>query len=46
MNQEVLLRQIRKKIGNKSLNDEIANILNISYDAAHKKNFDEGKIQF
>jgi hypothetical protein len=37
MYQERLLKEIRKKIGNKSLNDEIANILNISYDAAHEE---------
>ncbi|MCW3159914.1 XRE family transcriptional regulator [Chryseobacterium oryctis] len=37
MYQEVLLKEIRKKIGQKSLNDEIANILNISYDAAHRR---------
>jgi hypothetical protein len=45
MYQERLLKEIRKKIGDKSLNDEIANILNISYDAA-PKNFPESKIQF
>ena len=37
MYQEHLLKEIRKKIGEKSLNDEIANILNISYDAAHRR---------
>jgi len=37
MYQERLLKEIRKKIGEKSLNDEIANILNISYDAAHRR---------
>lgn len=37
MYQELLLRQIRSKIGEKSLNDEIANVLNISYDAAHRR---------
>ncbi len=37
MYQELLLKEIRKKIGEKSLNDEIANILNISYDAAHRR---------
>lgn len=37
MNQEVLLRAIRKKIGNKSINEEISNILNISYDASHRR---------
>ena len=37
MYQELLLKQIRSKIGDKSLNDEIANVLNISYDAAHRR---------
>lgn len=37
MYQDLLLKQIRSKIGDKSLNDEIANILNISYDAAHRR---------
>ncbi|WP_278351934.1 hypothetical protein [Chryseobacterium gleum] len=37
MHQEALLKEIRRKIGEKSLNDEIANILNISYDAAHRR---------
>ncbi|WP_275150086.1 hypothetical protein [Elizabethkingia meningoseptica] len=37
MYQEYLLKEIRKKIGTQSLNDEIANILNISYDAAHRR---------
>lgn len=37
MYQEHLLKEIRRKIGEKSLNDEIANILNISYDAAHRR---------
>ena len=37
MYQGLLLKEIRKKIGDKSLNDEIANILNISYDAAHRR---------
>ena len=37
MYQELLLKEIRRKICNKSLNDEIANILNISYDAAHRR---------
>lgn len=46
MNQEVLLKQIRKKIGNKSLNDEIANILNISYDAAHRRTSMKAKFSF
>lgn len=46
MNQEVLLKQIRKKIGDKSLNDEIANILNISYDAAHRRTSMKAKFSF
>ncbi len=46
MNQEILLKQIRKKIGNKSLNDEIANILNISYDAAHRRTSMKSKFSF
>lgn len=37
MYQEALLREIRKKIGDKSLNNELANILNISYNAAHRR---------
>lgn len=37
MYQELLLKEIRRKIGEKSLNDEIANVLNISYDAAHRR---------
>lgn len=37
MYQELLLKEIRRKIGDKSLNDEIANVLNISYDAAHRR---------
>lgn len=37
MYQELLLKEIRNKIGDKSLNDEIANVLNISYDAAHRR---------
>ena len=37
MYQEALLKEIRRKIGEKSLNDEIANILNKSYDAAHRR---------
>lgn len=37
MYHELLLKQIRSKIGDKSLNDEIANVLNISYDAAHRR---------
>ncbi|WP_326984894.1 XRE family transcriptional regulator [Chryseobacterium sp. MYb264] len=46
MHQEFLLKQIRKKIGNKSLNDEIANILNISYDAAHRRTSLKAKFSF
>lgn len=46
MNQEILLKQIRKKIGNKSLNDEIANILNMSYDAAHRRTSMKAKFSF
>lgn len=46
MHQEVLLKQIRKKIGDKSLNDEIANILNISYDAAHRRTSLKAKFSF
>ena len=46
MHQELLLRQIRRKIGNKSLNDEIANILNISYDAAHRRTSLKAKFSF
>lgn len=37
MYQALLLKQIRSKIGDKSLNDEIANVLNISYDASHRR---------
>lgn len=37
MFQELLLKEIRRKIGDRSLNDEIANVLNISYDAAHRR---------
>jgi len=37
MYQDLLLKEIRNKIGEKSLNDEIANVLNISYDAAHRR---------
>ncbi len=37
MYQELLLKEIRSKIGNQSLNDDIANVLNISYDAAHRR---------
>ena len=37
-NQEVLLKQIRKQLSvNQSINDEIASVLNISYDAAHRR---------
>lgn len=43
MVQEELLKEIRKKIGNRSLNDEIANILNISYDAAHRRTSSKAK---
>ncbi|MGD1320644.1 XRE family transcriptional regulator [Chryseobacterium sp. 2R14A] len=46
MHQEVLLKLIRKKIGDKSLNDEIANILNISYDAAHRRTSLKAKFSF
>ncbi len=46
MQQEHLLKKIRKKIGNKSLNDEIANILNISYDAAHRRTSLKAKFSF
>ncbi len=37
MYQEFLLKEVRNKIGDKSLNDELANVLNISYDAAHRR---------
>ena len=43
MYQELLLKEIRKKIGDKSLNDEIANILDISYDAAHRRTSSKAK---
>ena len=46
MHQERLLKEIRKKIGNKSLNDEIANILNNSYDAAHRRTSLKAKFSF
>jgi len=46
MHQERLLKEIRKKIGGKSLNDEIANILNISYDAAHRRTSLKAKFSF
>ena len=37
-NQELLLKEIRKQLSiSTSLNDEIAGILNISYDAAHRR---------
>ena len=37
MIQDLFLKEIRRKIGIASLNDEIANVLNISYDAAHRR---------
>ncbi|WP_231128667.1 XRE family transcriptional regulator [Chryseobacterium vaccae] len=46
MHQELLLREIRRKIGDKSLNDEIANILNVSYDAAHRRTSLKAKFSF
>lgn len=46
MYQELLLKEIRKKIGDKSLNDEIANILNISYDASHRRTSLKAKFSF
>ncbi|MGE4515061.1 MAG: XRE family transcriptional regulator [Chryseobacterium sp.] len=46
MYQELLLKEIRQKIGNKSLNDEISNILNISYDAAHRRTSQKAKFNF
>lgn len=36
-NQELLLKAIRKQLSASSLNDEIATILSISYDAAHRR---------
>ncbi|WP_130735434.1 hypothetical protein [Flavobacterium sp. J27] len=36
-NQELLLKAIQKKVHNKSLLDEVAKILGISYDAAHRR---------
>ena len=37
-NQELLLKEIRKQLSiSTSLNDEIASVLNISYDAAHRR---------
>ncbi|WP_312900290.1 XRE family transcriptional regulator [Chryseobacterium taichungense] len=46
MYQELLLKLIRRKIGDKSLNDEISNILNISYDAAHRRTSLKAKFSF
>ncbi len=46
MYQERLLKEIRRKIGGKSLNDEIANILNMSYDAAHRRTSQKAKFSF
>ncbi|GAA5086645.1 hypothetical protein GCM10023210_08740 [Chryseobacterium ginsengisoli] len=46
MHQESLLKEIRKRIGAKSLNDEIANILSISYDAAHRRTSLKAKFSF
>lgn len=46
MYQELLLKEIRRKIGAQSLNDEIANILNISYDAAHRRTSLKAKFSF
>ncbi|WP_419870065.1 helix-turn-helix domain-containing protein [Chryseobacterium sp. CT-SW4] len=46
LHQDLLLKQIRQKIGDKSLNDEIANILNISYDAAHRRTSQKAKFSF
>jgi hypothetical protein len=46
MHQERLLKEIRKKIGDRSLNDEIANILGISYDAAHRRTSLKAKFSF
>lgn len=46
MHQEALLKEIRRRIGDKSLNDEIANILNISYDAAHRRTSLKAKFSF
>ncbi|WP_250254502.1 helix-turn-helix domain-containing protein [Chryseobacterium sp. Marseille-Q3244] len=46
MHQETLLKEIRRKIGDRSLNDEIANILNISYDAAHRRTSLKAKFSF
>lgn len=41
-----MLKEIRKKIADKSLNEEIANILNISYDAAHRRTSQKAKFSF
>ena len=46
MHQEALLKEIRRKIGDRSLNDEIANILNISYDAGHRRTSLKAKFSF
>lgn len=46
MYQERLLKEIRKKIGDRSLNDEVANILSISYDAAHRRTSLKAKFSF
>jgi hypothetical protein len=46
MHQERLLKEIRKKIGDRSLNDELANILGISYDAAHRRTSLKAKLSF
>jgi hypothetical protein len=46
MHQERLLKEIRRRIGDKSLNDEIANILSISYDAAHRRTSQKAKFSF
>lgn len=46
MYQEFLLREIRRRIGDRSLNDEIANILKISYDAAHRRTSLKAKFSF
>jgi hypothetical protein len=46
MHQERLLKEIRRRIGDKSLNDEIANILSISYDAAHRRTSLKAKFSF
>lgn len=46
MHQEALLKEIRRRIGERSLNDEIANILDISYDAAHRRTSLKAKFSF